>query len=159
MNEIHAVGAQKIEQLALSARRREDEAVGDGEGVERDRLLVVRLIPVVVKEDNLDSAESLLMFLRGVGHEVSVVNDGRSTVEAARKFRPEVILLDIGLPGLDGFDIAKALRELPETSAVRLIAVSGYGQEKDRARSKAAGFDLHLVKPVDPNKLAAAIEA
>ncbi len=70
-----------------------------------------------------------------------------------------MILLDIGLPGLDGFHIAKALRTLPETSAAHLIALSGYGQQKDRDRSAAAGFDLHLVKPADPGKLTAAIDA
>ncbi len=69
---------------------------------------------------------------------------------AARAFRPDVVLLDIGLPGMDGFEIASALRALPETSRAHLIAVSGYGQDKDRALSAQAGFDLHLVKPVDP---------
>jgi two-component system, sensor histidine kinase len=114
---------------------------------------------ILVVEDNADSAESMLLLLRGIGHEVTLVSDGREAVAAALRIRPEVILLDIGLPGIDGFDLAKALRTLPETSSARLIAVSGYGQEKDRARSKAAGFDLHLVKPVDPRKLTAAIDA
>ena len=113
---------------------------------------------VLVVEDNVDAAESMVMLLRGYGHDVAVVNDGREAVQAALAFRPEVILLDIGLPGIDGFTLAKALRARPETSAMRLIAVSGYGQEKDRAQSAAAGFDLHLVKPVDPGKLTAAIE-
>ncbi|HEX4330929.1 MAG TPA: response regulator [Usitatibacter sp.] len=114
---------------------------------------------ILVVEDNPDSAESLMLLLRSFGHDVSVVNDGREAVGAARRLRPDVILLDIGLPGMDGFHVARALRELPETSAVRLIAVSGYGQERDRERTKAAGFDLHLVKPVDPVKLTAAIDA
>jgi two-component system, sensor histidine kinase len=69
------------------------------------------------------------------------------------------VLLDIGLPGMDGFQIASALRAMPETSRAHLIAVSGYGQDKDRMRSAQAGFDLHLVKPVDPTKLAEAIDA
>jgi len=114
---------------------------------------------ILVVEDNVDSAESLMLLLRSFGHDVSVVNDGREAVGAAMRMRPDVILLDIGLPGMDGFHVAKALRELPETSAARLIAVSGYGQEKDRERSRAAGFDQHLVKPVDPTKLTAAIDA
>jgi signal transduction histidine kinase len=114
---------------------------------------------VLVVEDNIDAAESMVMLLRGYGHDVAVVNDGREAVQAALAFRPEVILLDIGLPGIDGFTLAKTLRARPETSAMRLIAVSGYGQEKDRAQSAEAGFDLHLVKPVDPGKLTAAIEA
>ena len=114
---------------------------------------------VLVVEDNLDAAESMLMLLRSFGHDVALVNDGREAVREALRFRPDVILLDIGLPGIDGFSLAKELRTLPETSAARLIAVSGYGQEKDRALSAAAGFDLHLVKPVDPARLTAAIDA
>jgi two-component system CheB/CheR fusion protein len=105
---------------------------------------------VLVVEDNLDAAESTVLLLRGYGHDVAVVNDGREAVLAALAFRPDVILLDIGLPGLDGFSVARLLRARPETSGARLIAVSGYGQEKDRARTAEAGFDLHLVKPVDP---------
>jgi two-component system CheB/CheR fusion protein len=114
---------------------------------------------ILVVEDNPDAAESLRLLLAGLGHQVDVVNDGREAVDAARRLRPDVILLDIGLPGVDGFHIAKALRGLPETSAARLIAVSGYGQEKDRERSKEAGFDLHFVKPVDPRMLTAAIDS
>jgi signal transduction histidine kinase len=113
---------------------------------------------VLVVEDNVDSAESMLLLLRNVGHEVAVVNDGREAVDAALRFKPDVILLDIGLPGVDGFHLAQTLRAMPQTSAARLIAVSGYGQERDRERSKAAGFDLHLVKPVDPRRLTAAID-
>ena len=114
---------------------------------------------VLVVEDNIDSAETLQMLLTHIGHEVAVVNDGRAAVDAALSFRPNVILLDIGLPGVDGFHLARKLRSLPETSGARLIAVSGYGQERDREMSKAAGFDLHLVKPVDPQRLTAAIDA
>ncbi len=114
---------------------------------------------ILVVDDNVDAAESLRMLLEGLGHEVEVVNDGREAVGAAQRLRPDVILLDIGLPGMDGFHIARALRTLPETSAARLIALSGYGQERDREKSRAAGFDLHLVKPVDPSKLTAAITA
>ena len=97
--------------------------------------------------------------LDGIGHQVTVVNDGSAAVAAARAFRPDVVLLDIGLPGMDGFQVASALRAMPETSRVHLIAVSGYAQDKDRTRSTQAGFDLHLVKPVDPAKLAQAIDA
>jgi signal transduction histidine kinase len=114
---------------------------------------------VLVVEDNVDSAETLQMLLTHLGHEVAVVNDGRAAVDAALAFRPSVILLDIGLPGVDGFHLARKLRSLPETSGARLIAVSGYGQDRDREMSQAAGFDLHLVKPVDPQRLTAAIDA
>jgi signal transduction histidine kinase len=113
---------------------------------------------ILVVEDNPDSAESMLLLLQHIGHEVHVVNDGREAVDAALGFHPDVILLDIGLPGIDGYQLAQKLRELPETSSARLIAVSGYGQESDRVMSRAAGFDLHLVKPVDPRRLSAAID-
>jgi signal transduction histidine kinase len=112
---------------------------------------------ILVVEDNLDAAEAMQLLLRGIGHEVLVVGDGGEAVEAAQRFEPEIILLDIGLPGMDGYELARRLRHLPETRAARLIAVSGYGQQKDRARSRDAGFDMHLVKPVDPAKLADAI--
>ena len=112
---------------------------------------------ILVVEDNIDAAESMRMLLGGIGHTVEVVNDGAQALERARNLRPEVILLDIGLPGMDGFQLAAALRAMPETSRAHLIAVSGYGQDRDRARSAQAGFDLHLVKPVDPNKLSEAI--
>jgi CheY-like chemotaxis protein len=114
---------------------------------------------ILVVEDNLDSAEAMLLLLKGVGHEVTVVSDGREAVDVAKRLRPEVILLDIGLPGMDGYELARMLRNMPETRSARLIAVSGYGQQKDRARSREAGFDMHLVKPVDPSKLTEAINA
>jgi signal transduction histidine kinase len=114
---------------------------------------------ILVVEDNADAAESMLLLLRGIGHEVVVVTDGSEAIGVARSLKPEVILLDIGLPGMDGFQLAAALRALPETSHARLIAVSGYGQDKDRERSAQAGFDLHLVKPVDPRRLVEAITA
>ena len=90
---------------------------------------------------------------------MTIVSDGHEAVSVARRLRPEVILLDIGLPGIDGFELAGRLRGMPETRSARMIAVTGYGQQADRARSRAAGFDLHLVKPVDPARLADAISS
>jgi len=113
---------------------------------------------VLVVEDNADSAEAMVMLLGELGHEVMMVNDGAAAVEAARGFHPDVILLDIGLPGIDGFELARRLRADVETRGARLVAITGYGQPADRERSSAAGFDLHLVKPVDPGRLAAALE-
>jgi signal transduction histidine kinase len=114
---------------------------------------------ILVVEDNVDSAEAMLLLLRQSGHEVKTVNDGAEAVGIARIFRPDVILLDIGLPGMDGYELAGKLRGMEETRDARMIAVSGYGQQKDRQRSTDAGFDLHLVKPVDPSRLREAIEA
>jgi signal transduction histidine kinase len=108
---------------------------------------------ILVVEDNFDAAEAMLLLLTAMGHSVTVVNDGAEAVDVARTLQPDTILLDIGLPGISGYELATLLRGMPETRAARMIAVSGYGQQKDRLRSEAAGFDLHLVKPVDPAQL------
>jgi signal transduction histidine kinase len=112
---------------------------------------------VLVVEDNADAAEAMRMLLAQLGHHVASAANGREALEVARAFRPDVVLLDIGLPGLDGYEVARKLRSCDETRSARVIAVTGYGQPSDRERSSAAGFDHHLVKPVDPAKLAEAI--
>jgi signal transduction histidine kinase/DNA-binding response OmpR family regulator len=109
---------------------------------------------VLVIEDNVDAAESLRMLFAMTGHAVQVAHAGPAGLEAARTFRPEVVLCDIGLPGgMDGYAVARAIRRDPALSGVRLIALSGYGQEDDRRRSREAGFDMHLIKPVDFGEL------
>ena len=108
---------------------------------------------ILVVEDNPDAAETLRDFLELSGHEVELAKSGADGVEAARHFHPEVVLCDLGLPGMDGFQVAAALRGDPETASAKLIAVTGYGREEDRRKSKEAGFDLHLTKPVDPVQL------
>jgi len=112
---------------------------------------------VLVVEDNRDSAESLRLLLEAFGNEVAVAHSGPEGLAAAKAMRPDVVLCDIGLPGLDGFGVAAALRQSPETAAARLIAVTGYGDEEDRRRSREAGFDVHLVKPVEPERLLAQV--
>ena len=112
---------------------------------------------VLLVEDNVDAAEAMLLLLREFGHQVHVVHDGHEALEAARQFEPEVVLLDIGLPGIDGYEIARRMRAMPPLAQALIVAVSGYGQEKDRQRSAAAGFDAHLVKPVDPRAFVAVI--
>jgi signal transduction histidine kinase/CheY-like chemotaxis protein len=108
---------------------------------------------ILVVEDNPDAAATMRDFLELSGHEVELASSGADGVLAARLFHPEVVLCDIGLPGMDGFEVAAELRRDPSTADVQLIAVTGYGREEDRRRSKAAGFDLHLTKPVDPAQL------
>jgi PAS domain S-box-containing protein len=108
---------------------------------------------VLIVEDNRDAADSLRMLLTLFGYEVSVAYSGPEGVAAARRARPDVVVCDIGLPGMDGFSVASAIRRDPATADARLIAVTGYGQEEDRQRSREAGFDQHLVKPVDPTVL------
>jgi signal transduction histidine kinase/DNA-binding response OmpR family regulator len=104
---------------------------------------------VLVVDDNRDAADSLALLLRFDRHDVRIVHDGAAALETARLFVPDVVLLDIGLPGLDGYNVARRLREQPGTRDALLVAVSGYGGEEDRLRSRQAGFDHHLVKPID----------
>jgi CheY-like chemotaxis protein len=108
---------------------------------------------VLVVEDNRDAAETLSDLLGLFGCTVEVTHSGAEAVEVADSFRPEVVLCDLGLPGMDGYQVAAALRRQPATSVARLIAISGYGQEDDRRRSREAGFDLHLTKPIDAEEL------
>ncbi len=108
---------------------------------------------ILVVEDNPDAAATMRDFLELSGHEVELATSGTDGVAAAREFHPEIVLCDLGLPGMDGYQVAKALKRDPGTASARLIAVTGYGREEDRRRSKEAGFELHLTKPVDPVKL------
>jgi PAS domain S-box-containing protein len=114
-------------------------------GARRQRILVI--------EDNRDAGHSLQIFLQMLGHEVRLAYTGPEGVTAAQAWRPDIVLCDIGLPGLDGFGVARELRLNPTTARVRLLALTGYGQEEDRRRSHEAGFDHHLVKPADPEEL------
>ncbi|MFN2644162.1 MAG: PAS domain S-box protein [Burkholderiales bacterium] len=104
---------------------------------------------VLVVDDNVDAAATLDLLLRSLGHETRVAHDGVQALDIAREFRPEVILLDIGMPGLDGYEVARRLRAMNHGTNFRIVAITGWGQESDRVKSKEAGFDLHLVKPVD----------
>ena len=93
------------------------------------------------------------MLLTGSGHAVEVAHNGLDGVKAAKRFRPEIVLCDIGLPGLDGYEVARVLREEPGLSGVYLIAVSGYGQNSDQRRALEEGFNAYLTKPIDFNEL------
>ena len=107
---------------------------------------------VLVVDDNEDAAESLATLLQQAGHQVSVAHEGGTALAIAESERPRVVFLDIGLPGMDGYEICKQLRRAGHDDAL-IVALTGYGQEEDRARTRAAGFDGHLVKPGDPNEL------
>jgi two-component system CheB/CheR fusion protein len=110
---------------------------------------------VLVVDDNIDAAESIAMILELAGYEVRCVYDGPSVLQAARMYHPDVVVLDIGLPGMSGYEVARQLREQPDFRRTPLVAVTGYGQEDDRRRSQDAGFDYHLTKPVNPDALQA----
>jgi CheY-like chemotaxis protein len=97
-------------------------------------------------------------FLELSGYEVELACSGADGLTAARHFHPEVVLCDLGLPGMSGFEVAAELRRDPATRSAKLIAVTGYGRDEDRRRSKEAGFDLHLTKPVDPAQLRALLQ-
>jgi len=112
---------------------------------------------VLVVDDNADAAATLEMLLRSLGYETRVVHDGWEALRLAREFEPDVVLLDIGMPDLDGYEVARRLRAMKRGAALRIVAVTGWGQETDRQRSREAGFDVHLVKPVDSADLARAL--
>jgi CheY-like chemotaxis protein len=112
-----------------------------------------RGLRILIIDDNRDSAGLTALLLEVTGHEVRMAHDGPSGLELARAFGPEVVLLDIGLPGMDGYQVAAALRLEEGLEGVRILAVSGYGEERARLRSREAGCDDHLVKPVDVDNL------
>jgi CheY-like chemotaxis protein len=113
---------------------------------------------VLVVEDNADTAATCELLLQLQGLEVRTVPDGRSALAAAQSFTPDVVLLDIGLPGLDGWEVARRLKKESTSRPPFLIAVTGYGREEDRQKSARAGIDLHLLKPADPVQLAELLE-
>jgi CheY-like chemotaxis protein len=112
---------------------------------------------VLIADDLKDHADSLALMLRVAGHEVHAVYDGAQAVAIAAAARPEVVVLDLGMPGVDGYEACRRIREQPEGNGITIIAVSGWGQPQDRKRSRSAGFDRHLVKPVDPHELLQAV--
>ena len=105
---------------------------------------------ILVVDDNQDAADSLALFLRLAGHEVSVAYSGAQALPIASNLHPELLLLDIGMPGMSGYELAAQLQRFPWIARSTLVAVTGWGQEEDRARSRAAGFDHHMTKPIDP---------
>jgi two-component system CheB/CheR fusion protein len=113
---------------------------------------------ILIVDDNRDSAETIGLMAELWGHEVWQVHDGPAALEAALSYRPEAVLLDIGLPGMSGYEVARRLRSLDGLDGVTIVAMTGYGGEEDRRRSREAGFDHHMVKPVDPAKLEALLK-
>jgi CheY-like chemotaxis protein len=104
---------------------------------------------ILIVDDNIDVAEPLAMLLEMEGHDPRFETDPRRAIETAAEFGPELVLLDIGLPGMDGYEVAACLREQPRNAGCRIIALSGHGPDGDRERSKAVGIERHLLKPVD----------
>jgi CheY-like chemotaxis protein len=125
----------------LSEKTVDEEAVSEPAQALRRRILVV--------DDNEDAAEWLATLLNLTGHETYVARDGVEAIRAAERLLPDVVLLDIGLPALDGYEVCRRIREQPWGRDLVLVAVTGWGQEEDRQKSREAGFDRHLIKPVD----------
>jgi PAS domain S-box-containing protein len=114
---------------------------------------------ILVVDDNIDAAESLALLLSVSGHSIKMAHDGSQALDLAAVEPPDVVLLDIGLPGMNGYEVAKRIRQLPDLEAVRLVALTGYGQPSDMAAATEAGFDAYLVKPVDYSSLLDTIES
>ena len=149
-------GSEFTVRLPLATAAAVENAVTESTGTERtEASSVARRILVV--DDNADAADSLGVLLGIWGHEVEIAHNGVSALQVARKFDPELVFLDIGLPEMNGYELARRLREEAGLARAKFIALSGYGTERDRLRSREAGFDLHLVKPVDPRSLSAVI--
>ena len=132
----------------------------------RDSSLTIKRAPqlegdgkrILIVDDNADAAELLSEMLRTIGHTTQVAHDGPHALRVAADFKPTVALLDIGLPVMDGYELARRLRGEWGLAEVRLIAITGYGQQADRRRSEEAGFDAHLVKPVQFDALAEVLD-
>jgi two-component system, sensor histidine kinase len=114
---------------------------------------------IVLIEDNEDSREMLRVSLEMAGHEVGIAADGPSGLDLIQQRAPDVVLVDVGLPGMDGHEVARRIRAMPEGRRMRVIALTGYGQQEDRRRSRESGFDAHLVKPIDPAGLMSALSS
>jgi CheY-like chemotaxis protein len=108
---------------------------------------------VLVVDDNVDAAVSLGMLLKLGGQDVRVAYDGPSALRQAMEFRPQLVLLDIGMPGMDGYEVCRRIRRESSLEKIKVVALTGWGQDEDRRRSHEAGFDHHIVKPVEPGAL------
>jgi CheY-like chemotaxis protein len=140
-------GSEFVVRLPLLPDVSPAAAAHEPDGGRRAKAAVTHRILVV--DDNRDSADSLAMLLRLVGHDVRTAHDGRQALVVAATYRPDLVLLDIGLPGMDGFAVARHLRSQPELAGVVLVALTGYGSDEDRRQAQAAGFNQHMVKPVN----------
>ena len=149
-----SAGAGRGSEFSVFLPRVEAPVQAEVKVIPVDQVSTATSVRVLIVEDNIDAAETLAEVLGLLGHEVVVTNDGLAALEAARNVAPRAVVCDLGLPGMTGFDIAKKLREMPSMAGSLLVALSGYGRAEDRRRAVEAGFDVHLTKPVDPNRLA-----
>jgi CheY-like chemotaxis protein len=126
-------------------------------GAEAGASTAERTPRVLVVDDNVDAAEAIAMLLQFSGYDIQVAHDPQSALDVAARARPDVVLLDIGLPGMTGYEVAQRMRENGATRHAKIVALTGYGQEQDNEQAKAAGFSAYLVKPVDADQLTALV--
>jgi PAS domain S-box-containing protein len=155
----HSQGAGRGSEFVIELPAAKGEALGvtahrPAPSPERPR----RLSQILLVDDNIDAADVLAETLELLGHQVVIAHDGPQALAAAQKFRPTTVLLDIGLPVMDGYEVARLLREGWGDHAARFVAITGYGQETDREKARSAGFDAHLVKPIDLTELVALLQ-
>jgi PAS domain S-box-containing protein len=150
------MGSEFVVRLPVSEK---GEPTAQQPGGNGETSLAPRSRRVLVVDDNHDAAQSLAMMLRVMGHDTQTAFDGLEAIQAAGTFRPDVVLLDIGLPRMDGYEVARQIRRRDWGKTMLLIALTGWGQDEDKERAKAAGFDHHLTKPVDPETLSAMLAA
>jgi CheY-like chemotaxis protein len=157
--------ADMMSRQVLQLVRLVDDMVGAEPLAEADSPQTARRTPesermrILVADDNADAADSLAMLLQSEGHVVLTASDGRRAIEVAEAFRPNVILMDVAMPHLDGLGAAREIRSYEWGADIRIIALTAWGQEAERRRTREAGMDAHLVKPVDPRALARALAA
>jgi DNA-binding response OmpR family regulator len=153
--EVHSAGVGRGSEFVVRLPRAEHAPEHPAPGEPATAAAPARRVLVV--DDNVDNADSLALFLRQRGHLVDTAYDGEVACTAAERFRPDIVLLDIGLPKLGGHAVCQYIRRQPWGDGMRIIAQTGWGQDADRLRSRDAGFDDHLVKPVAPAELLAII--
>jgi CheY-like chemotaxis protein/nitrogen-specific signal transduction histidine kinase len=139
-------GSHFLITLPLSDLEDEESTAAENERSEQEARSPVRALIV---DDNIDAAATLSLLLQLAGHTTCLAHDGPEALKAAAEFKPDIVLLDLGLPGMDGHEVARTIRRMPELGRPVLVAVTGWGGPDDRARTKQAGFDEHLTKPVD----------
>ncbi|SOZ10692.1 PAS domain-containing hybrid sensor histidine kinase/response regulator [Cupriavidus taiwanensis] len=143
------LGSTFTVRLPLPAARRSDDPHGAGPPASGQAAAVLQARRILLVDDNRDAADSLAMLLEMCGHEVTIAYDGAEALHVASRCRPHIALIDLAMPGMDGFEVVRAMREVAGTEATRFVALTGFGQPADREHTEAAGFDAHLVKPVE----------
>lgn len=141
----------------MSSLTRSVTAIFRNRGQVQSHVLSTTPKRILVVDDNLDAADSLVMLLKFSGYTVAVAHTAEAGLAIAQSFKPHFILLDLGLPAMGGYEVARRIRSLPALNGLRMFAVTGYDQEDDKRRSAEAGFDAHFVKPIDLDELLASI--